>query len=233
MLNILKKIIYNFVLINKTNVFGEKPRDIIFVEPTYYIINKLDEKSTVIDVGTGDNADLSQALIKKYNLVSYGFDPTLKHQPSLKKIERGSNGHFIFHNFALSSKSGEAEFFESVENISGSFSTDHINIKKNNKKYSVKTITLKDIILMLPIKRIDLIKIDIEGEEYNLIKSLEKELADKIQQFVVEFHHHCIDKYSVIDNIKAIRKMESFGFKFYSKDGINYLFYKDNDKKNN
>lgn len=230
MLNIYKKIIYRFKLLNKKNIFGKKPKNIIFVEPTYYIIDSLNNKSIIIDVGTGNNADLSQGLIKKYSLKSYGFDPTNKHYSLLKEVEKESNGNFIFNNFALSDKSGEIEFNESIDNVSGSFSSDHINIKKNNvKKYLVKTITLEDIFSMLSIKKIDLIKIDIEGEEYNLINSLKKELTDKIDQFIVEFHHHCIDKYSILDNLKAIKKMESLGFNYYSDDAINYLFYKNND----
>jgi FkbM family methyltransferase len=214
-----------FVLGKK--LLGKKPTNAIFVKPNYYIIDNLDSKSVIIDVGTGNDADLSQNLITKYGLKSYGFDPTLKHQESLKHIEKESGRKFTIFDSALSDKTGTAEFNESTSDISGSFSTDHINMKRGTiKKYLVKTITLEDILSKLSLAKVNLIKIDIEGEGYKVINSLTKDLTNKVDQFVFEFHHHCIDKYSVLDTLKSIKKLELLGFKYYSNDGINYLFYR-------
>lgn len=211
-------------------LLGKKASNTIFVEPDYYIINDLSNKSVIIDIGTGDNADLSQDLIKKFDLISYGFDPTRKHYSSLKNVEKESAGKFTIFNFALSDQSGETEFNESAQNVSGSFSIDHINIKNDNiSRYPVKTVTLSEIFHKLALTKIDLLKMDVEGEEYKIIDSLDRNLTDKIQQFIIEFHHHCIDKYSILDTLKAIKKMTSSGFEFYSTDGINYLFYKKHD----
>lgn len=227
LIKITNKIINLFEFVLKGKMFGEKPENAVFVKPTYYIIDSLNSESLIIDVGTGNDADFSRSLMNKYNLKSYGFDPTIKHQELLRKLEEESGGKFTISPFALSDKTGETQFNESKNNISGSFSSDHVNIKKDSvNKYKVKTITLKDIFLKLNITKADIVKIDIEGAEYDVINSLTKDLTDQIDQFVFEFHHHCIDKYSILDNLKAIKKLESLGFKKYSKDGINYLFYR-------
>ena len=99
MKKISKKILDHLGLLYVKKIFIKKPDNLIFVEPTYYIIDSLNNKSIVIDVGTGNNADLSQGLIKRYNLKSYGFDPTKKHYSLLKTVEKESNGNFIFNNF--------------------------------------------------------------------------------------------------------------------------------------
>lgn len=225
-----KKVFVILELIYKDYLLGKKPDGVIFIEPDYYIVGDLNEKSIVIDVGTGDNADLSQDLIKKFGLKSYGFDPTRKHQGSLKKVEEGSDGKFTIFSYALSDRSGTAEFNESADNTSGSFSSDHVNVKRDKiNKYSVEMVTLGDILSKLPNAKANLAKIDVEGEEYKVINSLTKDLTDKIGQFIFEFHHHCIDRYSILDTLRSIKKMRSLGFDFYSDDGINYLFYKTNE----
>jgi len=227
----IKNKIFNLLkLVLKNSLLGKKPENMVFIRPDYYIINKLTSNSLIFDIGTGNDANFSQDLIKHFGLKSYGFDPTRKHYEALKQVEKESQKKFTIFNYALSDKSGEAEFNESSSNISGSFFCDHINIKNDNiKKYVVKIISLQDIFSKLAITKVDLVKIDVEGEEYKIIDSLTKNLTEKIDQFVFEFHHHCIDKYSILDNLKAIKKMGSLGFYFYSNDGINYLFYKNND----
>ncbi len=224
---IKNKIINLSKFVFKKKLLGEKPENILFIEPNYYIVNNLNATSLTFDIGTGNDANLSQDLIKKFALKSYGFDPTIRHYESLKQVEKETNGRFTLFNFALSDKIGEAPFYESEDNISGSFSTDHVNIKRDKViKYKVKTTTLKNIFSIVSVEHADIIKIDIEGEEYKVIDSLNKELSDKVSQFIFEFHHHCIDKYSILDTLKSIKRLQSFDYRYYSEDGINYLFYK-------
>jgi len=224
----LKKKLLNFsnLFIGK-KMLGNPPQKAIFIEPNYYVVNNLDSRSIIVDIGTGDDANFSQDMIAKFNLRSFGFDPTRKHGESLKRVEINSGGKFTFYNFAISNIAGEAEFNESEDNVSGSFSVDHVNVKRDKiNKYKVKTISMEDVINILDIPKIDLVKIDVEGEEFKIIKSLPKSAADKVCQFIVEFHHHCIDRFSIIDTYKAILRMNELGFMHYSVDGVNYLFYR-------
>jgi FkbM family methyltransferase len=204
-----------------------KKYNIISVAPCYQIINKLDEKSIIVDIGTGDNADFSQAMIKGFSLKCYGFDPTKKHFNSLKTLEAKSNEHFKIFNYALCAQKGKKEFHESRQNISGSFSKEHINIRRDESiSYQVETITLADIFKIIGHAKIDLLKMDAEGEEYEIIKSVDKVTLEKINQLVIEFHHHCIGGLSYKDTQHCLKILTSHGFKNYTTDKINYLFFK-------
>ena len=230
MTKIKQSILNRCAFIFKKRLLGIRPPHVDFVEPNYYIINNFDENSVIVDIGTGYNADFSQDMILKYHLKCYGFDPTRKHAAPLKIIESQSDGKFIYKPLALSSKEGVAEFHESEDNVSGSFSLDHVNVKRDRiNSYTVKVVTIESLFKILSVNFISLIKMDVEGEEYSIINSLPKSVADKIGQFIIEFHHHCIDKYSIFNTLNAVKKMSSLGFVHYSEDGINYLFYRKNE----
>jgi hypothetical protein len=47
---------------------------------TYIYFGNFNPSSIIIDVGYGQDAELSLYLISKYGLKSYGVDPTIKHQ---------------------------------------------------------------------------------------------------------------------------------------------------------
>lgn len=211
------------------NYLYRKANNIIFIRPIYFVQDKLDENSVVLDFGTGDDADFSLALIERYSLKSFGFDPTRKHFYKLKKLEEKTEGNFVINNVALSSKNDrEIDFFESQENVSGSFFKEHRNIKNDKMlSYKVKSFDLSSMLKKYGPKGIDLIKIDVEGEEYDVINKLEKKDLDNVSQIIIEFHHHCIDGFKELDTRNCVEKIRNFGYRFYSDDGINYLFYKD------
>ena len=52
----------------------------------------------------------------------------------------------------------------------------------------VKLVTLEDIFSLYRIEKIDLLKVDIEGEEWNLFESFSKHDFVRIKQISVEFH---------------------------------------------
>jgi FkbM family methyltransferase len=57
-----------------------------------------------------------------------------------------------------------------------------------NNYYDVQTTTLKDILLENKIDNVDLIKIDIEGMEFDLIDNLDDSIFNKVDRFLIEYH---------------------------------------------
>ncbi len=199
---------------------------LITIAPCYVVIDRLTSSSIVIDIGTGVDADFSQALIARFGLSSYGFDPTKKHLPFLENIVKDSDGKFHFFPYAVSNYSGTKTFFESQQNVSGSFYSDHVNVKKDTiQTYDVRTATMDEIIDLLDGKQIDLVKMDTEGEEYAIISSLSDRVFSSVNQFVIEFHYHCVDHFSFSQTQVCIDLFHQHGFKSYTKDQINYLFF--------
>src|SRR3989339_424686 len=170
--------------------------NVVFIKPCYLLVNKLNKNSIVVDFGTGNDADFSIALIERYGLKSFGFDPTKKHFVSLKKIEDKYHGKFNIYQLALSLRDKNKIFYESGENVSGSFMDDHINIKND-------TIN-----------------------SYKVIPKIKEDFLSRVDQLIVEFHHHCLDNYSLQDTLGCVDFIKGFGFKALTLDKINYLFFR-------
>lgn len=201
--------------------------NIKFVKPNYLFIDKFNCSSTVIDVGCGYDADLSVYLIKEYNLRSFGVDPTRKHAKSLKMLSKKTKDNFQFFPLAVTAENGKLLFNESAENVSGSILQDHINVKQDTiSSYEVESVTLNTLLSRLDLIKADYLKLDIEGAEYELITNIDTKILEKFDQIFIEFHHHCIDCYSVDDTKRMVEFLKKRGLKAFTLDNHNYLFYK-------
>jgi FkbM family methyltransferase len=218
------------LLVNRLlSIYIERKFKIISIKPTYKIVDRLNENSIVVDIGTGEDADFSQNLIKKYQLNAYGFDPTRKHHSSLDSVVEKSNGHFTYYKYAVSNRTSTKTFFESLKNRSGSFFDDHVNIKNDaTLSYSVKTISIDSIFDILKIGRIDVLKMDIEGEEYSVLSSLPISILKAIDQLIVEFHHDTITRFKFKHTEDTIKILKTAGFIYHTVDNVNYLFFRNN-----
>jgi FkbM family methyltransferase len=197
------------------------------VKPNYQIVNKLNEKSIVVDLGTGEDADFSQDLIQRFGLRVFGFEPTRKHHDKLDSVVRRTKGHFEYFKYAIADTDEKRIFFESLTNVSGSFFKDHINIKRDKiRSYEVSAIRFDRIFDILKIDHVDLLKMDIEGGEYAVFASASVVTLRKIDQIVVEFHHDTIDRFSLADTDGVIHALENVGFESYTEDYTNYLFFR-------
>lgn len=92
----------------------------------------------------------------------------------------------------------------------------------NFKTYEVETTTLSEIIeLMNEAEDIDLLKVDIEGSEYDLLINSKDDDLLKFKQITVEFHDFVDTKLK--DKNKQIEdRMTALGFSVLKK-GINYM----------
>ena len=218
-------------LIADIKAYKRKPaarlKNIIYYPPNFIYRDDLNSKSIVVDVGCGYLADFSVHLINKYNLKSFAIDPTLKHQKYLEAIAKKSNGKFTYLKAAVSNNKGKITFYENPSFESGSINSDHKNILlKNAIKYEVDSIILKDLPVKIEVDKVDLLKLDIEGAEYDvLLNCTEKDLLS-FNQLFIEFHHVSVKKYSFKDTQHVLDHLSSMGFNYFSLDDINVLFYR-------
>ena len=132
---------------------------------------------------------------------------------------------------AVSDKHKIINFFESKKGESGSLLANHSNVKDyETRAYEVESVDINELKKRIQKREIDYLKLDIEGEEYSLIKHISVQDLSSIDQIFIEFHHHCT-QYSLQDTKKAVKIIEKKGFQSYTLDGNNYLFYKKNLKK--
>ena len=146
------------------------------------LINK---DSIVYSFGIGIDISFDRKIISKHKCRVFGFDPTPKSIDYINSLPK--EPLFSFFDFGISTKSGIEKFFLPKDRlgVSGSLVlSDYVN----EKEYiSVNMKTFNDIIKELGHRKIDIVKLDIEGAEYEVIQSLFDTPAI-IRQILVEFH---------------------------------------------
>jgi len=136
---------------------------------------------------------------------------------NFNKIKKSSN--FINLNKAVYHDSNKdcIEFNEDTESpYNGSIVFNHF--KESMVTHKIKTITLEDLILLFNLKeneKIDILKIDIEGGEYDLLLNSKEETMKKFKQISIEFHDFINPSLRDL-NKEIINKLKSFGFTLVS-----------------
>ena len=161
----------------------------------------LDENSIVFDLG-GFKGNFSSDLYARMPCKIYIFEPIKKYHLIIKNRFKLNNMIKIF-PYGLSDKT-ESNFIE----IKGECSSTFINKYENYENKTIEKIKLFDIDEFIEeknINKIDLMKINIEGGEYNVIQRLiEKNKVQNIKYLQIQFH--ILDKKSKIKR-DYIRKL--------------------------
>lgn len=172
----------------------------------------LNENSIIYSFGIGEDISFDNAIIKTHNCNVFGFDPTPKSINWIKSQK--INDKFHFYEFGISSKSGSIEFYlpKNPEHVSGSIiAQKNIDIMK---KVNVEMKSLKDITNELGHKHIDVLKMDIEGSEYDVIENiLDSEIS--ITQILIEFHDRFFEN-GYFKSKEVINKMNRSGYKIFA-----------------
>lgn len=154
----------------------------------------LEQTSVVFDVG-GYLGDYADAIHRKYGCQVYVFEPVPAFYAACVKRFR-DNPSITCLNYGLSSASGWFEM---------SLADDGSSFKKSEggstQKAQIRAIT--DVVSELGIDKIDLIKINIEGGEYDLLPAIvESGLINRIKFVQVQFHDFIA---GAIENRQRIR----------------------------
>ena len=180
----------------------------IFIEQQYIsngiVIN---EGDCIFDVGA--NIGLFSLFVSRLqnNVKIYAFEPI---EPIFGVLQENVHLHslhniFLF-NYGLSSKSNSEKLFTFYPNMAGNSTTkpleklkqrDAMNavLSEEQVEYFFQSAqvkgelrTLSSVINDLNIESIDLLKIDVEGEEYEVLKGIEEKDWGKIKQIFAEVH---------------------------------------------
>jgi FkbM family methyltransferase len=180
-------------------------------------------KSIVYSVGVGNDISFDLELINKLNVTIFAYDPTPKCIEWL--INQQLPVNFKFSPFALSHHDGNISFNlpDNPEFVSAS----NIQANTSKKTFSAEAKRLSTIMQNNNHSKIDLLKIDIEGAEYDVIDDILKSNIE-ITQFLIEFHHR-FKEIGVNKTKLAVKKLENAGYKLVyinQKTGEEYTFIK-------
>lgn len=172
----------------------------------------LDKSSIVYSFGIGEDISFDLAIMKHHKCKLFAFDPTPKSISWIKNQKMSPD--FIFHEYGLSAISGSVDFYlpKNSNFVSGSaIIQNNVNV---DQKVTVKMLSIHDIVIKLGHKQIDLLKIDIEGSEYEVIQSIARSKIP-ICQIVVEFHERFF-KDGKAKTIEAINILRNIGFEIFA-----------------
>ncbi len=166
----------------------------------------------VIDIGAS-TADSSVYFAMKGAKKVYGVEPMKEsfdiatYNVNINSLE--SKVHLI--NAALSNKTGKVELTVSSQNPNANSLNPTETVKTSGIIYDsirvVETISLREIYSQFNLTRIDLLKMDCEGCEYEVLQNIEQEILSSIDNIVLEFH----------DGIKFLPD-------FLEKNGYNVIY---------
>jgi len=161
--------------------------------------------STVISAGVGEDISFDLGLVNLKNCKVIGIDPTEK---ARKYVEQNKNENLSFLQKALYSQSNEKiRIYESSNPdwVSESITPSHNTVNPSDF-YEAQTIGLQE--LLERHRDISVLKMDIEGAEYDVLNSIDK--LD-IPQICVEFHHFCT-AFTVDDTDRCIEHLKDMGY---------------------
>jgi FkbM family methyltransferase len=149
----------------------------------------LDENSIVYSLGIGEDVDFDLALIRRFNLQVYAFDPTPSTVDWLaaRKMPPG----FHFQPWAVTAVDGVLKLYPRVKRDGSKSAVMYTMVAENPSRddaIAVPAFCLTAILAEFQHRRIDVLKMDIEGAEYEVLDNL-LQSAVKPRQLLVEFHH--------------------------------------------
>ncbi len=171
----------------------------------------LSSDSIVYSFGIGEDISFDIELINEFGCKVIGFDPTPK---SLKWLENQTLPEgYSYQPVGLAA-------YDGVMTFAMPYNDDYVSISsvleeyEGTRRLELPVKRLKTLMQEYNHKKIDILKMDIEGSEYAVIQDILKENLE-IGQILVEFHHRFkgigIDKTNL-----AIKSLEAAGYGLFA-----------------
>jgi len=210
----------------------------IFIENQYNLSEILRPDYNVLDIGgqAGFFSIFASRIIGSKGRV-YTFEPFESNFNQLmKNMKLNKMGNIIAYDKAIvGGLETRADLFISHQNV-GAHSL--LN-RKDAKKIKVESTNLRKFFTEKKIRKIDLLKIDCEGGEYEILSKTPKDILKKIDTIILEQHITSYTKKYSENFIINFLKSNSFSVKilkeiYYEKEGKFYIILaqKINNKEN-
>lgn len=181
-----------------------------------YLENYINENSIILDLGS-NKGEFSKEIVKKHDCKAYGIEanPNIIRNIESDKIQ--------IHNIAISNKNGKISI--NIPKDGDASTTFH----EKSDSVEVDCITIERFMEKKDIEILDLLKIDIEGEEIKLIRGSIDTLTSCVKQISVEYHDFMDE--SLKKDVKKVDRMirkNGFGRMKFSTNNGDILYWNKN-----
>lgn len=188
----------------------------------------------VVDVGSNIGSFIKLILKNNKKAQVYSIEPNIK-LIEIQKNKFKNKKNIKFYNFAIDSEDGSRILYLRNPSSHSSFFKTHQDEKFNKiiDKVKVKTNTLEKFIFDQKISGITLLKIDLEGHDYEVLLSTKQLiLNNKIAFIKIEANQEYFEKimeFALESNLKFLGISKSF----YFKNNFKFLdiYFKNNNSK--
>ena len=171
------------------------------------------KKKVFFDIGA--NIGNHSCALGKYFDQVYSFEP-FGLNFSLLKINTSKLKNIKAFNYACGNKNSKNFLY-----VNDNYNLGRISSKKepgsNSSKFEIEFINTDKFIEKKNIKNIDLIKIDVEGDELNVLKGLDKTLKDQSPIILLEIHFYKnnLEALSLIKLLNKLNYIYFYEFNFH------------------
>jgi FkbM family methyltransferase len=166
--------------------------------------------SVIYSFGIGHDVSFDVQMMQRFGVTIHGFDPT---PGSIAWVENNRlPEQFVLHRYGLAAADGDVTFYppENPDHIS------HSMLEKaatSAQAITVPVKCLKTIMTELGHDSVDVLKMDIEGAEYQVLESLlESEIRP--HQILVEFHHRFTGA-GIGTTRQAVARLKKAGYRLF------------------
>ena len=180
----------------------------------------LNAHSVVYSGGIGKDITFEHALVEKFGCSIVLLDPSPTGLETMA-LPENQIPQFKFQPVALAGHCGTLKFAPPGCIDEGSWSMQ----RKDSAHFAVPCVSLSTLLKQNQQQHIDLLKIDIEGSEYEVIDDLLKHRLP-VRQLLVEFHHGNIHLPGIErkQTIRAMLKLRAAGYYLINQSGSNHTF---------
>jgi FkbM family methyltransferase len=174
----------------------------------------IQSNATVISIGIGKDISFDRSLLKNHAVQVYAYDPTPKSIEWLQLLTDLPK-NFTYFDFGISAQQdGKMIFYLPKDKRAVSASLELSEVMDQDDTVEVEMKTFESLLKTIPGKHISILKMDIEGAEYEVIESLFNDPEVQIDQLLIEFHDRMFDM-PVARSLQSVVFLKERGYEIF------------------